>query len=160
MSTIDRFRAELTGTESANTDANVSQEAVVISDENYDHLGALDKLQFKYRRLQKCVDFTKSPFFMKNAELIGGKGTGSGFKEIVHYLPDGWRVKTFNEYKKFYFTPECIVLKSCTAVMEYLRLKYDLAQEDLKTLAEYLRVSSNVFNRYLDELFDDCVVLE
>ena len=120
----------------------------------------LEKLRFNYRKMPNCVDFTKSNFFMKNAELIGGKGTGSGFKETVDYLPEGWRVKIFNEYKKFFFTPESIVLKSCTAVVEYLRLKYDLAQDDLKTLAGYLSINAKIFNRYLDELFDDCVVLE
>ena len=136
-------------------------ETVVISTDTFDDLSPLDKLLFKYRQpSRQFVDFTKSNFFMKNAEMIGGKGNGTGFKEFAQYLPEGWKVKTYNEYKKFFFTPECIVLKSCTAVIEYLRLKYDLAQEDLKTLAEYLSINSNIFNRYLDELFDDCVVLE
>ena len=128
--------------------------------ENTADLSPLETLHYKYQRQPAMVDFTKSNFFMKNAELIGGKGTGSGFREVVPFLPEGWRVKTFNEYKKFYFTPENIVLKSCTAVIEYLRLKYDLAQEDLKILAEFLSINSKIFNRYLDELFDDCVVLE
>ena len=159
---IENFRADLwdKGGDNLSAENPGTGEAVVITGDNFDNLGPLDKLLFKYRRPPKCVDFTKSNFFMKNAELIGGKGTGSGFKESVKFLPEGWKVKSFNEYKRFFFTPECIVLKSCTAVIEYLRLKYDLAQEDLKTLSEELKISKNVFNRYLDELFDDCVVLE
>ena len=128
--------------------------------ENTEHLDPVQRLHYKYQRQCQSVDFTKSNFFMKNAELIGGRGSGSGFNEVSPFLPDGWRVKTFNEFKKFYFTPESIVLKSCTAVVEYLRLNYDLAQEDLEILAEFLSINRKVFNRYLDELFDECVVLE
>ena len=146
--------------ENLNLNAAPETIEVVCDVENTVDLSPLETLHYKYQRQPAMVDFTKSNFFMKNAELIGGKGTGSGFREVVPFLPEGWRVKTFNEYKKFYFTPENIVLKSCTAVIEYLRLKYDLAQEDLKILAEFLSINSKIFNRYLDELFDDCVVLE
>ena len=97
---------------------------------------------------------------MKNAELLGGKSSGGGFKEQVDFLPPNWRVKTYSEWKKFYLTPQLIVLKSGAAVIEYVRLSYDLSNEDLKTLADCLAISSRVFNKYLDQLFDDCVVLD
>ena len=121
---------------------------------------SIQNLQQKYKKGARKVDFTKSPFFMKNAELLGGKSSGGGFKEEVNFLPPNWRVKTYSEWKKFYLTPQLIVLKSGAAVIEYVRLSYDLSNEDLKTLADCLAISSRVFNKYLDQLFDDCVVLD
>ena len=92
--------------------------------------------------------------------MLGGKSSGGGFRERLRFLPSDWRVKTYNEFKKFYLSPELIVLKSGAAVLEYLRLGYDLSHDNLRTLAECLAVSNRVFNRYLDELFDDCVVID
>ena len=122
--------------------------------------GPLHDLLKKYEKRAKKVDFTKSNFFRKNAELLGGKSSGGGFKESLEYLPRDWRVKTYNEFKKFYLSPELIVLKSGAAVLEYLRLGYDLSHDNLRTLADCMAVTKRVFNRYLDELFDDCVVID
>ena len=122
--------------------------------------GPIHDLLKKYEKRAKKVDFTKSNFFRKNAELLGGKSSGGGFKERLEFLPSDWRVKTYHEYKRFYLSPELVVLKSGAAVLEYLRLGYDLSHDNLRTLADCLDVSSRVFNRYLDELFDDCVVID
>ena len=122
--------------------------------------GPIRDLLKKYEKRAKKVDFTKSNFFRKNAELLGGKSSGGGFKERLEFLPSDWRVKTYNEFKKFYLSPDFIVLKSGAAVLEYLRLGYDLSHDNLRTLADCLAVTKRVFNRYLDELFDDCVVID
>jgi len=119
-----------------------------------------ESLQQKYIKAPKRVDFTQSNFFMKHVELIGKSVNGGGFKEIDCFLPVGWKMKTFNEVKKFYLTPDFVVLKSQTAVIEYLRLSLDLSHDDLKSLSRNMKIVGKQFDRYLDELYDDCVVLE
>jgi len=122
--------------------------------------GLPKSLQLKYRQAAKRVDFTQSNFFMNHAELVGKSVNGAGFTEISNLLPEGWKVKTFNEWKKFYLTPNFQVLKSSMAAIEYLRLAIDLSHDDLKSLSKNLNVVGKQFDRYLDDLYDDCVVLE
>jgi len=122
--------------------------------------GLSESLQVKYRRAPKRVDFTQSNFFMKHVELIGKSVNGAGFNETSTLLPEGWKVKTFNEFKKFYLSPDFVVLKSPMAVIEYLRVAINLSHEDLKTLSKSLKIVGKQFDRYLDDLYDDCVVIE
>jgi len=146
-------------TEEDHTNKNIEVEpAVALVSESDDDLSI--SLKMKYGQTPKRVDFTQSNFFMKHAELIGKSVNGAGFKETNGFLPEGWKMKTFNEVKRFFLTPDFVVLKSPTAVIEYLRISINLSHDDLRSLSVHLKVAGHQFNRYLDDLYDDCVVLE
>merc|ERR1712051_915105 len=130
----------------------------VIIDKN-ENQATVETLSVKFSATPRKFTLTESNFLQKNSCLIGGKSSGEGYKEVNKALPANWRVKTFNENKKFFLTPEKIVLKSSTAVLEYLRLSFDLSHDHIKSLGKDLEISNRVFNRYLDELYDECVVV-
>ena len=139
------------------SDNEIAQEVAPLK---RDFDGLSESLHVKYKRTPKRVDFTQSNFFMNHVELIGKSVNGAGFSETSTLLPEGWRVKTFNEFKKFYLTPDFVVLKSPMAVIEYLRVAINLSHDDLKTLSKSMKIVGKQFDRYLDDLYDDCVVIE
>merc|ERR1712096_36988 len=141
-------------------ESNSEQNVSAANLESNVKLDRTESLLEKYKKVPKRVNFTQSNFFTKNVGLIGGKSSGSGYKEINSYLPEGWKMKTFNEFKKFFLTPDFVVLKSPTAVVEYLRLSLQLSHDDMKSLAGNLKIADKLFDRYLDDLYDGCVLLD
>ena len=63
-------------------------------------------------------------------------------------------------WRRYYLTPEQVILKSGPAVLEHLRLSMGLGHHSLASLAASLGVDREAFNKYIDELYDECVVME
>jgi len=108
------------------------------------------------------IDLSSSRYFTKNPKAItSARGKSLQlFNEIPVGLAEGWKMRTFEvdtkagtkSVVKHYLTPELKVLKSGVAVVEYLRLKGEMDEENLVEIGKVLNVSDSK----LRSLFEKC----
>merc|ERR1712129_125741 len=125
-----------------------------------DSLGESPSLARKFREPSKRVDYTQSSYFMTHHRLMEVATHPNGFTETLPCLPPGWRVRTINNWWQYYLTPEKVILKSPEAVLEHLRLSLHLSHSHLSSLAASLGLDRTRFNSYIDEIYEECVVME
>jgi hypothetical protein len=125
-----------------------------------DSLDAESRLAERLAGAPRPVDYTQSSFFMTHHHLMEKAVSPNGFTERLPCLPHGWRVRTINTWWQYYLTPDSVILKSPEAALEHMRLSLQLPPGPLASLASALGLSKERFDAYLDETFDDCVVME
>ena len=106
------------------------------------------------------VDLSSSKYFAKNSKMIANaRGSTMELFEVNHVLPEGWKQRVLEVTSKkgdklvsrHYLSPELKVLRSGMAVVEYLRIKGEMDQQQLKQLAKDLNVADKKFQ----SLFSD-----
>jgi len=138
----------------------LKEEGVEEFDALQDSLGESASLARKFREPSKRVDYTQSSYFMTHHHLMEVATHPNGFTETLPCLPPGWRVRTLNNWWQYYLTPEKVILKSGEAVLEHLRLSLHLSHSHLSSLAASLGLDRTRFNSYIDEIYEECVVME
>jgi len=108
------------------------------------------------------VDLSQSKYFTKNPKVItSARGKSLAlFNELVVGLSEDWKMRTFevdtkNGLKstvKHYLTPEAKVLKTGLAVIEYLRLKGDMDESQLKNTAKMLNINDSKLRNLFEQL--------
>jgi len=113
---------------------------------------------------EAAMDISQSPYFIKNPKVIAtarGKSL-EWFSDLpdTSVLPSGWKqriVEVTNKKTgdqtttKHYLSPEHRVLRTGLAVIEYLRIKEGLSQEQLSGIASKLNVADKKFKELFSE---------
>jgi len=109
--------------------------------------------------LQQGIDITQSPYFTKTKQVLSdGEKFQDKFTEAVPGLPENWKYRTVDVKDKgkvvvlkHFLSPECVLMKSAMAVVEYLRMEGKLKPDEILEVAKTLKVG----NRKLQKLFSN-----
>lgn len=142
------------------TDTSLGEEDVAEDSEGGEENTAEEEQRSAPQSQAGQVDLSSSKYFAKNSKMIANaRGSTMELFEVNHVLPEGWKQRVLEVTSKkgdklvsrHYLSPELKVLRSGMAVVEYLRIKGEMDQQQLKQLAKDLNVADKKFQ----SLFSD-----